>query len=197
MVENLNHADWKGSLIVNREQWLNALATTAVPRISSSLEFSTEELALKLSCGFPAQQGKRNKVHASLVPPTASDDFNAEIFVTPELSAKREVAQAVLPLLVAVVTGDFKQRAIYRNAVRQLGLNGTELPQWAKSIVDSMPAYPHASLTIEAPAKQSTRLIKTYCPSLEHEPYIARLSRKALEFGTPICPCGLNMKVEA
>ena len=34
------------------------------------------------------------------------------------------------------------------------------------------------------------------CPSLEHEPYIARLSRKALDFGTPTCPCGLNMVSE-
>lgn len=181
---------------MNREQWLNALAVTAVPRISSSLDYSTEELALKLSCGFPAQQGKRKKISASLVPPTASDEFNAEIFVTPELSAKREVAQAVLPLLVAVVTGDFKQRRIYRDALRRLGLNATELPAWAKSIVDGMPAYPHASLTLEAPAKQSTRLIKVACPSLEHEPYIARLSRKALDFGTPTCPCGLNMVSE-
>lgn len=180
---------------MNREQWLNALASTAVPRISSSLDYSNEELALKLSCGFPAQQGKRKKIAASLVPPTASDDFNAEIFVTPELAEKRAVAQAVLPLLVAVVTGDFKQRRIYRDAVRRLGLNSAELPAWAKSLVDGMPAYPHASLTLEAPEKQTTRLIKVACPSLEHDPYIARLSRKALDFGTPTCPCGLNMEV--
>ena len=182
---------------MNREQWLKTLADTAVPRISSSLELSTEELSLKLSCGFPAQAGKRNKVSASLVPPTASDDFNAEIFVTPELSEKRKVAQAVLPLLVAVVTGDYKQRRIYRDAVRRLGLNTAELPAWALSIADSMPAYPHASITLEETAKQSTRLIKVECLNTEHDAYIARLSRKALEFGTPVCPCGQSMRVSA
>lgn len=180
---------------MNREQWLKTLADTAVPRISSSLELSTEELSLKLSCGFPAQQGKRNKVSASLVPPTASDEFNAEIFVTPELSEKRKVAQAVLPLLVAVITGDYQQRRIYRDALRRLNLNHTELPEWAKAIADAMPAYPHASITLEESTKQSTRLIKVACPSLEHEAYIARLSRKALEFGAPVCPCGLTLRV--
>jgi len=156
---------------MNREQWLKTLADTAVPQISSSLELATEELSLKLSCGFPAQKGKRNKISASLVPPTASDEFNAEIFVTPELSEN------------------------YRDAVRRLNLNGSELPAWAKSIADAMPAYPHASITLEEQAKQSTRLIKVACPSLEHEAYIARLSRKALEFGAPICPCGLTTRV--
>jgi hypothetical protein len=182
---------------MNREQWLKALADSATPRIASSLELSTEELSLKLSCGFPAKQGKRNKVSASLVPPTASEEFNAEIFVTPELSEKRKVAQAVLPLLVAVVTGDYQQRRIYRQAVARLGLNSAELPDWAKSIADALPAYPHASITLEEQAKQSTRLIKVACPSLEHDPYIARLSRKALEFGAPVCPCGLTLRVSA
>jgi hypothetical protein len=179
---------------MNREQWLKTLADTAVPQISSSLELATEELSLKLSCGFPAQKGKRNKVSASLVPPTASEEFNAEIFVTPELSEKRKVAQAVLPLLVAVVTGDYQQRRIYRDAVRRLNLNGSELPAWAKSIADAMPAYPHASITLEEQAKQSTRLIKVICPNLEHDAYIARMSRKTLEFGSPICPCGQTMR---
>lgn len=181
---------------MNREQWLKALSDKAVSRIASSLDYSTEELSLKLSCGFPAQQGKRRKVSASLVPPTNSEEFNAEIFVTPELSEKRKVAQAVLPLLVAVVTGDYQQRRIYRNAVSRLGLNGEELPAWAKEIADTMPAYPHATITLEAPAKQSTRLIKVACPSLNHEAFIARLSRKALEFGSPVCPCGQTMREE-
>ena len=174
---------------MNREQWLDQLATSAIPAISRSTSYPAEELAVKLSCGFPKQQGKRKPVSAQLVPPTASDDFFAEIFVTPELSEKRKVAQAVLPLLVAVVTGDFKQRQNYRNALRTLGLNSDELPSWAKSIVDALPAYPHATIRLENAPKQTTRLIKVECI---RDGYIARVSRTTLaNLGAPICPaCG-------
>lgn len=171
---------------MNRETWLKELADTAIPAITASIQYAEEETSVKLSCGFPAKQGKRGTVHASLVPPTNSDEFNAEIFVTPELSAKREVARAVLPLLVAVVTGDYRQQSAYRDAVRSLGLNGEELPTWAKTIVDGLPAYPHASLTLPEVAKQSTRLIKVHCAPCG---YIARVSRSTLNtYGAPVCP---------
>jgi hypothetical protein len=178
---------------MNREQWLKELANRAIPVIASSREYSEEETSVKLSCGFPAKQGKRKQVNACLVPPTNSDEFNAEIFVTPELSAKREVARAVLPLLVAVVTGDYQQRTNYRNAIRALGLNSEELPTWAKSLIEALPAYPHASLTLPEVKKQSTRLIKVHCAPCG---YIARVSRSTLEnLGAPICPaCNQSMR---
>jgi len=171
---------------MNREQWLKELANRAIPAIASSVTYAEEETSVKLSCGFPAKQGKRKQVNACLVPPTNSDEFNAEIFVTPELSAKREVSRAVLPLLVAVVTGDYKQRNNYRQAIRALGLNTEELPFWAKNIVDELPAYPHASLTLPEVKKQTTRLIKVHCAPCG---YIARVSRSTLDtFGAPVCP---------
>lgn len=171
---------------MNREQWLNQLATIAIPAISRSTSYPAEELSVKLSCGFPSQKGKRKPISAQLIPPTASEDFNAEIFVTPELAEKRKVAKAVLPLLVAVVTGDFKQRQNYRQAVATLGLNSEELPTWAKELVDNLPAYPHAEVRLENIKKQTTRLIKVACLA---DGYIARVSRSTLEnLGAPICP---------
>jgi hypothetical protein len=180
---------------VNREEWLKELANRAIPVIAHHVEYTEEETAVKLSCGFPAKQGKRNPVHASLVPPTNSADFYAEIFVTPELSAKREVARAVLPLLVAVVTGDYRQHTAYRNAIRRLGLNAGELPSWAKPIVDELPAYPHASLTLPEVKKQTTRLLKVECVPCN---YIARVSRATLDrLGAPVCPACRQSFTEA
>jgi hypothetical protein len=180
---------------MNRETWLKQLADRAIPAIASSIQYTEEETSVKLSCGFPAKQGKRGKVTASLVPPTNSEEFNAEIFVTPELSAKREVASAVLPLLVAVVTGDYRQRTAYRNAIRSLNLNHGELPAWAKSIVDELPAYPHASLTLPEVKKQTTRLIKVHCAPCG---YIARVSRSTLDtYGAPVCPACRQSFTEA
>ncbi len=89
---------------MNREQWLQKLAAAALPKISSRLDMADEEPAVKLSCGCPAQQGKRNAVGAQLVPPAASDEFNAEIFVSPTIAEKSAVVGLVLPLLVAATS---------------------------------------------------------------------------------------------
>lgn len=173
---------------MNREEWLAILASRTLAEISTRIDYTEEETSVKLSCGFPATQGKRNKVLASLVPPTASQDFNAEVFVTPELSDKHEVAKAILPLLVSVATGDYKRGASYRNALRSLRLNlaGAPTPPWAYAIVENLPAYPHAQIELPPVAKQSTRLIKVACNPCG---YIARVSRRTLSaFGAPICP---------
>jgi hypothetical protein len=185
---------------MNREQWLTELAIKAIPAISSTLEYSDEEPSVKLSCGFPAKQGKRKPISAQLVPPTASDEFNAEIFVSPTISEKSEVIEAVLPLLVAVVMGDFKQSQNWKNAVSRLN-NGTMVSETLENL---MPEYPHSALTLPTVAKQTTRLVKAVChggqPSLgtSHAPYIVRLSRSTLEMGAPICPvCSLSMEINA
>lgn len=172
-------------LNMNREEWLAILANRTINEISTRIDYTEEETSVKLSCGFPATQGKRKKVSASLIPPTASADFNAEIFVTPELSDKDEVAKAILPLLVAVATGDYKQGSTYRNAIRALGLN-EGVSAWSSAIVANLPTYPHAEIQLPPVTKQTTRLIKVACLPCG---YIARVSRSTLNaYGAPICP---------
>jgi hypothetical protein len=178
----------------NREQWLAKLAAMALPKIAAQLEMADEEPAVKLSCGFPAQQGARKKIGAQLIPPAASDDFNAEIFISPEIAESEAVAKLVLPLLAAATTGDFKRGAAYRSALSRTRLNGERLPEWAASIVAKMPAYPHAAITLPDRKKQSTRLIKVACT---RDNYIVRASRSTVEaMGCPICPaCNSEMVV--
>lgn len=171
---------------MNREQWLNQLANKAVRYIGSTLELHDEEPAFKLSCGFPVKQGKRKPIVAQLVPPTNSDEFNAEIFVSPTLADKQTVAKAVLPLLVAVAVGDYKQGAQTNRTIARLGLNADALPSWATDLVAELPAYPHAKISVPTVKKQTTRLIRVACLN---DGYIARVSRSTLEnLGAPICP---------
>jgi len=178
---------------MNREQWLQKLAASALPKISSRLDMADEEPAVKLSCGFPAQQGKRNKVGAQLIPPAASDEFNAEIFVSPEISDAEQVAKLVLPLLAAAAAGDYKRGAAYRSALSRTGLNTPNLPTWAEMLVERMPEYPHAAITLPDRKKQSTRLIKVACLN---DNYITRISRATVEaMGCPICPACNNEMV--
>lgn len=178
----------------NREQWLAKLAAKALPKIASTLEMADEEPAVKLSCGFPAQQGKRKKIGAQLIPPAASDDFNAEIFVSPTIAEKQAVAKVVLPLLAAAACGDYKRGAAYRSALSRTRLNGDNLPAWAEQILSALPDYPHAAITLPEVRKQSTRLIKVACT---RDNYIVRASRSTVEaMGCPICPaCNSEMVV--
>jgi len=188
---------------MNREQWLTALSNAALPRIASRIELANEEAVIRLSCGFPAQQGKRSPVVACIVPPANSDDFTAEVFVSPIIAQGYEVAAAVLPLLCAAITGDFKNGNAYRTAVRANGLNAATLPSWADSILQGLGSYPHAAVTLEAPVKQTARLLKVCCNGdlmngTQHDSYIVRISRNTLTtYGAPICPVCSDSLVEA
>jgi len=175
-----------------REQWLASLAQRSASLIARSIaDGGDEEPTLRLACGFPPATG-RKQVLADILPPTASEDFTAEIFVSPEVDNPLEVARLVLPLLVVAHSGDYKRGARYREACARLGLTDGETPSWLTDRLNALGSYPHAQVTVPERAKQSTRLIKVVCMH-DHDPYIARVSRKTLDtFKAPICPACLN-----
>jgi hypothetical protein len=182
--------DWKGNNIMrNREQWLAAFATAARRPIAQSIQGGgEEESAIRLSCGFPPKTG-RKAATAAIVPPTASQDFTAEIFVAPTVDQASEVAKAIIPLLRVAQSGN------WRSAAPSVAQPLADLPAWAESILESLGEYPHAKIEIAAAAKQTTRLIKVACLN---DNYIARISRSTLvNLGAPICPaCNISL-VEA
>ena len=185
---------------LNREQWLNQLASSAKPSIQRWLELGgDEESALRISCGYAPN--RRTSTAAVLIPPMASEDFTAEAFISPALSDKSEVAAALLPLLVAAYAGDWRKGATYRRGLQNCGLNASTMPRWAADIVEAMPAYPHASVDLDSMPKQTTRLLKAACygdlmNGEAHEAYIVRLSRATYVLGAPICPlCSADLTV--
>jgi len=183
--------DWKGlNIMRNREQWLAAFANQARRPIAQSIQGGgDEEAAIRLSCGFPPKVGRKAST-AAIVPPTASQDFTAEVFVAPTVDQASEVAKAIIPLLRVAQSGN------WRSAAPSVAQPLADLPAWAISILENLGEYPHAKIEIAAAAKQTTRLIKAVCTGsgcCSHDPYIARLSRSAIDqFGTPICPACLN-----
>ena len=176
-----------------REQWLASLAQRSASLIARSIaDGGDEEPTLRLACGFPPATG-RKKALADILPPTASEDFTAEIFVSPEVDDPLEVARLVIPLLVVAHSGDYKRGARYREACNRLGLTIPEhTPSWLADRLEALGSYPHAQVTVPERTKQSTRLIKVVCTH-EHDAYIARVSRTTLDtFGAPICPACAN-----
>ena len=169
----------------NREQWLAAFASAAKPSIARNISGGgDEEAAIRLSCGFPPKTGRKAAV-AAVVPPTASQDFTAEIFISPTVDAAAKVAAAIIPLLQVAQAGN------WRNAAPAVAKPLDTLPAWALPILERLGSYPHAALEIAAAPKQTTRLVKVECLNTNHQ-YIARVSNSTLvQFGAPICPACL------
>lgn len=174
----------------NREQWLANLAIAVRPHIASTIQGGgDEESAIRLSCGFPPKSG-RKAVNASIVPPTASADFTAEVFVSPVIDDAETVARLVLPLLKVAQIGNWRSIPATTTA-KPL----ESLPSWVEPILANLGAYPHAKIELAEAPKQSTRLIKVACLN---DNYIARVSRSTLvNLGAPICPACNQSLVEA
>jgi hypothetical protein len=176
-------------LMSNRESWLADFATAAKPYVTEGLSLGgNEEAVIRLSCGFTPKTG-RKAADAAIVPPSASDDFTAEIFVSPIVDSTEAVAKLVLPLLKLAHIGN------WRSAAPSVAKPLETLPTWANSILANLGAYPHAALEIAAAPKQTTRLIKVECLN---DGYIARVSRSTLvNLGAPICPACNNSLLES
>ena len=173
----------------NRETWLAEFASAAKPHIASTIggHGANEEAVVRLSCGFPPKTG-RKAAEAAIVPPSASDDFTAEVFVSPTVDSADKVAALLLPLLKIALKGD------WRSASPKIAAP-VNLPSWATDILATLGEYPHAKIEITAAPKQTTRLIKVACLN---DGYIARVSRSTLiNLGAPICPACNQSLVEA
>jgi hypothetical protein len=174
----------------NRETWLAEFASQAKPHIAASIGGlgGNEEAVVRLSCGFPPKTG-RKATAAAIVPPSASDDFTAEVFVSPTVDNAQQVAALLLPLLKVALQGN------WRSASPKVAAPAASLPSWADAILANLGEYPHAKIEITAAPKQTTRLIKVACLN---DGYIARVSRSTLvNLGSPICPACNQSLVEA
>jgi len=184
---------------MNRETWLAKFASTVKDEILSSIggHGGAEEATIRLSCGFPPYSG-RKVIPAAVIPPTASEDFTAEIFISPTIEGGETVAALLLPLLKLAHVGDWRDNA--PAVAKPLD----RLPSWALAALDSVGEYPHARLEVlDSATKQSTRLLKAVCygDSMNgnaHAAYIVRISsRTANSYGCPCCPvCHATLRLE-
>ena len=167
-----------------REQWLNDYCKRVGARLAELLPAEIDtEAQIRLSCGFAPNQGRRSQSDSFLIPPSNSGDETAEIFVSPVLDDARDVAVEILPLLLQAWLGDWRGNIARAVAAR---LNADDL------LAETGPLgrYPHAAVEVPERKTDGTRLVKTFCEqhAAEGNNYIARLSRKALLDGAPICP---------
>ena len=169
-----------------REDWLNACASEIARHARATNPEGraglNEETPFRVSCGFAPSLGRRKANQSGVIPPVASEDDTAEVFVAPTIADSAEVISALIPLMACVISDDYKNGSRYRKVLNRLNGFAPRL-----SVLGD---YPHAEVTLPTLRKQSTRLIKVACNPCG---YIARVSNTTLStHGAPICPSCLN-----
>lgn len=182
--------------MTTREEWL----LLAVQNMAGSLfkrQGKEVPTRLRVSCGFPAGRGAKNKeMIGQCWQPAASADDHYEIFISPKLddgeevlsTLAHEICHAVLPL----GTGHKKP---FKTLAYAIGLEGKAtatvagpaFKQYAADTLKILGQYPHGKLTAELSGvkKQSTRMVKCECTTCG---YTVRTTKKWLAVGVPHCP---------
>lgn len=180
---------------INREQWLNTVAGLLRPLF---LEHGKQLPAnLRISVGFPSHGAlsTRRQTVGQCFYTEASNDKTFEIFISPVIGDGLRAADILVHELAhAVLPVGTKHGPIFARLAKQLGLEGKptathageDLASALQVILDEVGPYPHAALVPVVQVKpQTNRMNKTSCPECG---YLARVAKKWLEIGPPICP---------
>ena len=184
-----------------REAWLSA----AVEALSPLFAAQGKELPpVKVSVGFPGGRGNKAGVIGQCWSGQASKDGVAQVFVSPTLGDASRVLDVLAHELVHAVNfseGKSGHGAAFRKVATGIGLTGAmtatvaspELRFALRKMAGVLGDYPHAQLMPGSQPKQTTRMLKVFCPE---SGYTARTTAKWLSaYGAPVCPCcGETMK---
>ena len=184
---------------MTREQYLNKMTIELNNRVFKQHGYELNIPKIKISCGYPSKGGTARK--RKTLGECYHDSLNGynEIFINPCLSDSIKVGDVLTHELVHAydncIDGHGKK---FRKIAIAVGLEGKmtstnageKLTETLKEIVKDIGEYPHEELKFENTKKQTTRMVKVYCPEceLEGSNNILRTSRKNLEEnGTPLC----------
>ena len=177
---------------MNREDWLGNLAF--------ALEGLFEERGAKLpayrvTCGFPSSGGlSKLRTLGQCWSDQASADDTHELIVSMTIDDPMRVADILAHEMIHAAVGvEHGHKGPFRKLALAIGLAGPmtatvageAFKQRVSPWLDELGDYPHAKIDASTRKKQGTRLIKTECP---HCGYTARVTRKWLAVGAPICP---------
>ena len=159
--------------------------------------------AVKVSCGFPLKRkGKGSHALGQCWCKSASKGETFEIFVCPTQADPVEVLAILLHEFVHAAVGlECGHKGAFKRVAMLCGLEGKMtatvpgegLRAILVGIAGLLGVYPHRELVPTVgtgPKKDSTRLLKVWCPSCD---YTVRVSRKWIDVGLPLCPCGCVM----
>lgn len=185
---------------MNREEWLDA----AAKRFCA--EYLFEELDVHVSVSWPSRGGlsQTKRRIGECWKPETSKDGHSHIFISPMLTDPVTVLGVLLHEMIhAWDRCESGHRGAFIELARKVGLEkpwtatspGADLSQRLSILATELGPYPHVGLepTLVEKKKQSTRQLKISCVECG---YTARVTRKWLLVGLPVCPCGTEMEEE-
>jgi hypothetical protein len=199
-----------------REGWL----VEAIQELHGEFLRSYTLPKIRVACGFPAVQARSPRGRIGECHFGGCRDGALNIMIHPRLEGVLDSmpgtvdGQGVLPTLLhelghAVLPAGVGHKAPFAKLAKAVGLEGKpketyatgeEIRERLQAIADKLGPYPHASLNADGGKKQTTRLLKVYCPNDEcphidekGSPYVARVTRTRVDQGLTTCPCGTEM----
>lgn len=148
---------------------------------------------IRTSMGFPY---RARKAVAQCWSNKCSADGTWEIFISPTEAKAEDVLDHLSHELVHATVGtSVGHKKPFVDCAAKIGLTegsgktlgaGSELKSELHRIAVKLGKFPHAPLIPSTVIKQTTRLVKTFCPECD---YVARVTRIHLDDkGAPICP---------
>lgn len=187
-------------MYTTREEWLAAALQEQAPIIEALTGLTVPE-RVRISTGLPSTY-RRSGAQGETWAPTASADDHWQVFISPTLADPRNVFEQVLHEVMHCATGSSAHLKTYENTAPLVGLqaNGSTSDPWSRTntgpafdgiwsaILDGLGPYPHGALLAGVnQAKQSTRMMKCWCPSCG---WTFRTTPKHIRAGMPTCVCG-------
>jgi hypothetical protein len=176
-----------------REDWLN----NAVGEIRPIFQAKGYPLPanIRVTCGFPSRHARSlNRAIGEHWSSNASDDATHEILISPVVDDPFEVFGILVHELAHSATDGDGHKGRFPKCAKALWLEGKPSSTTIGSafrvnfndLIESLGAYPHARLNVQANRKvQGTRMLKACCPQCG---YTIRLSNKWADAGLPDCP---------
>lgn len=181
---------------MTREEWLNKALDALRPRFAEAGEPLPEKV--RASVGWPGGRGpKRHVIGQCWLAESVSDKVPA-IFISPVLTNPEEVLSTLVHEGVHAV-GKTGHRSEFSSLAKKVGLiapwksspAGEELKASLKQLAADLGTYDHGGIAQSTFKVQTTRLLKVECPV---DGYVARITRKWIDYGLPVCPCGTEME---
>ena len=176
----------------NREEWLIKGVEELNKLITSKTTLTPK--TVKVSTGFTGTRGSKNKAIGVCYAASCASDNISQIFIHPEIEDSSRALDILLhELLHAYLPANTGHKGAFKQNALKTGLTGQmtatvaskELEAELADIISRIGEYPHAALKTDSIKKDTTRLIKVECFNCG---YVARVSRKWLATGAPICP---------
>jgi hypothetical protein len=180
-----------------REQWLNeALDKGLRDRFKDAGHPLPEKI--RVSVGWPGGRGPKRSVIGQCWPASTVEDGVVALFVSPVLDDPVEVLTTLTHEAVHSI-GMEGHRKEFGEVAAAVGLTRPwrstpatdELKDYLRTLAEQLGPYDHGKIKTSAIIRQTTRLLKVTCPD---DGYTARITRKWIDYGLPVCPCGTEME---